>query len=129
LNLRRCPTAEGNGTFVDIRNNVIAHSAQSHIQIRDGASANLVGNVFIGGKQTAVSLTGRFHQADNLAPDQKLQKSTSPMLPAPSVRTLPAKQVLGPVTSQAGAPLNDLDRAYRRCTSYQQARKLTAKCP
>jgi hypothetical protein len=128
-NLRRCPTAEGAGTFVDIRNNVVANSAQTHIQIRNGASANLVGNVFIGCKPTAVSLTGRFHQSDNHAPSQKLPKSTSPMLPAPTLETLPAKKVLGLVTSQAGAPLNDLDRAYRKCNSYQQARKIKAKHP
>ena len=128
-NLRRCPTAEGDGTFVDIRNNVVANSLQSHIQIRNGASANLIGNVFIGCKSTAVSLTGRFHQSDNHAPSQKLPKSTSKALPAPSVETLPARKVLRLVTSQAGAPLNDLDRAYRKCTSYQQARNIKAKSP
>lgn len=123
-NLRRCPTAEGEGTFVDIRNNVVSHSAETHIQLRDGASANVIGNVFLGGKRTAVTLTGRFHQEDNDAPDQALPKSSSPALPTPPMKTLPARQVLELVTSQAGAPVNDLDRTYRNCKSYEQARNI-----
>jgi pectate lyase len=126
-NLRRNPTVEEKPALVDIRNNLIENSVQSHIQLRDGAQANLVNNVFIGGKDTAVTLTGEFYQTGNLAKSQKLPASTSKEFPVPKVATLAAGEVKEVVLKQAGAPLNALDRQYRDSPDYKKTRALKAK--
>ena len=123
-------TAIENAPMVDRLVPILAPYKLASNEVRAAPSVVSLGNnVFVGGKRTAVLLTGRFYQSDNIAPAQRLAKSTSRLLPAPFVSTMPAKEVFGAVPGTAGAPVNELDRTYRDCTSYGQARKVKARAP
>jgi hypothetical protein len=71
-NLRRNPTVDGEGiaggTLADIRGNVVRAYAQSGVQVRGGARANVVGNFF--DRPGAVWLPDAFvYMADNRPPE------------------------------------------------------------
>src|SRR5262249_15822085 len=58
-NLRRTPAISGADAVADVRYNVVRAPVQGGMQIREGATANLVGNALIGPKATvAVKLWG-----------------------------------------------------------------------
>jgi len=106
-NLRRTPSISGDDVVADVRYNVVRAPVQGGIQIRDGARANLVGNVLIGQKATvAVKLWGGQAYVRDTPSDLGKGSIAQPLaVPHP-----PAAKTADAVMSNAGAmPRDQLD--------------------
>ena len=106
-NLRRTPSISGDAVIADVRYNVVRAPVQGGIQIRDGARANLVGNVLLGRKATvAVKLWGGQAYVRDTPSDLGAGGIAQPLaVPHP-----PAPKPAAAVMSNAGAmPRDQLD--------------------
>jgi len=106
-NLRRTPSISGDDVIADVRYNVVRAPVQGGMQIRDGARANLVGNVLIGQKATvAVKLWGGQAYVRDTPSDLGKGNIAQPLaVPHP-----PEAKTAAAVMSNAGAmPRDQLD--------------------
>ena len=108
-NLRRTPSISGADVVADVRYNVVRAPVQGGIQIRDGARANLVGNVLLGKKATvAVKLWGGQAYVRDTPSDLGASGIAQPLaVPHP-----PAAKTAAAVMSNAGAMPRDRLDAY-----------------
>ncbi len=110
-NLRRTPAISGNDAVADVRYNVVRSPVQGGIQIREGASANLIGNVLLGPKATiAAKLWGGNAHIEGSRSDLSDGGNIAPPLPVPHP---PQARAQAAVMSEAGAmPRDALDAYY-----------------
>jgi hypothetical protein len=106
-NLRRTPSISGDDVVADLRYNVVRSPVQGGIQIREGARANLVGNVLMGPKATvAAKLWG----GNAYVRDTRTDLSGSGNIAQLPVPHPPAPKTAAAVMSGAGAmPRDRLD--------------------
>jgi hypothetical protein len=110
-NLRRTPSISGADVVADVRYNVVRNPSQGGIQIRDGARANLVGNVLVGPKATAaVKLWGGHAYVKDMRSDLGQGGDIKQPLDVPHP---PAAKTAAVVMHDAGAmPRDKLDAYY-----------------
>jgi hypothetical protein len=110
-NLRRTPAISGDDAVADVRYNVVRSPVQGGIQIREGATANVIGNVLLGPKATvAVKLWGGRAHIDGSRSDLGDGGNIARPLPVPHP---PEPRTSAAVMSEAGAmPRDALDAYY-----------------
>lgn len=110
-NLRRTPSISGEDVVADVRYNVVRDPVQGGMQIRDGARANLVGNVLLGPKATvAAKLWGGHAYVRDTRSDLGEGGDLKQPLAVPRP---PAARTAAAVTREAGAmPRDKLDTYY-----------------
>jgi hypothetical protein len=109
-NLRRTPSVSGAHRVADIRYNVVRAPEQSGIQIRDGATANLVGNTLEGTKATiTVKLWGGHAHVEGDHSDLGPRGDVGRALRVPHT---PAPKSSSAIMDGAGASPRDIVDAY-----------------
>jgi len=124
-NLRRTPNVTGAGRVADIRYNVVRSPEQGAIQVRDGATANVVGNTLDGRKATiAVKMWGGHAYVEGNPSDLGPQGDLAAALPVPNP---PAAKDAADVIAHAGPSKADAVDAYYRdtATTFTQVREKT----
>lgn len=124
-NLRRTPAISGADAVADVRYNVVREPVQGGMQIREGATANLVGNTLIGPKATvAVKLWGGRAHVKDTRTDLGDGGGIARPLPVPNP---PQPRTPAAVMSEAGAmPRDALDAWYVDvATTLEQVRAKT----
>ncbi len=110
-NLRRTPSISGDDVVADVRYNVVRNAVQGGIQIRDGARANVVGNVLLGPKATvAVKLWGGHAYVRDVRSDLGDGGDIEQPLAVPRPPT--AKTAAGVMRDAGAIPRDKLDAYY-----------------